>query len=335
MEKGTRVNLYPLKFKPLYFDKIWGGSKIHDHLQHKDAPAKNCGEVWLLSAVTGSESVVTNGKLKGNTLSEVYEVFLDELVGENIYNKSPDMFPLLIKIIDANHWLSIQVHPNDELAMERYNTTGKTELWYIMAADKTAKLISGFSREIDRNTLLFLIENGLLKDVLKYEEVIKGDVFFIPAGRVHAIGPGIMLAEIQQTSDKTYRLYDWDRTDKDGNKREIHLDKAFEAVNYSVVDDAKIDYHRVPQSANSIISSEYFSVNIILAEKTMQKNYSGYDTFIILFFTDGEGSIIVNGESYKYNKAEVILLPATTQLVELSPDTSTELLEIFIEEGGE
>ena len=330
MKKETRLNLYPLKFKPLFREKPWGGSRIRDDFGYTGVPEGLCGEAWLLSAVPGSESVVDNGPLKGNSLAEVYEIFMEELVGEKVYKKSPDQFPLLIKILDANEWLSVQVHPDDDLAMERYGTTGKSEMWYILDAAPDAQLISGFEKEAERNTLVFLTENGLLPDILHYEKVSKGDLFYTPAGRIHAIGPGTLLAEIQQTSDTTYRLYDWNRTDESGKLRETHLSQAIEALDFSIIENAKTEYTANINTSNPLLSEEHFTANLIVCHEPMNNDYTMLDSFVILMFTEGEGTLLSENILVPYHKGEVILLPAYTEKIDIVPAAPTEIIEVFV-----
>jgi len=227
-------SLYPLKFHPVFKDKLWGGDKIKTVLGLDYGNLPNCGEAWVISGYSDNVSVVQNGFLQGNDLNELISIYMGDLVGDSVYEQFGDEFPLLLKFIDAHDWLSIQVHPDDELAQKRQMPNGKTEMWYILQADKDAKLITGFKEKIDSETYLkYLIENKL-PEILNYETVDAGDVFFLPAGRVHATGPGILLAEIQQSSDATYRIYDWDRIDDAGKKRELHTSDALDAIDYSI-----------------------------------------------------------------------------------------------------
>ena len=224
--------LYPLKFKNIFKDKIWGGQKINTILGKDYTPLSNCGEMWVVSGVEGNQSIVENGFLAENELNEVVEIYMGDLVGEEVYEKYGNEFPVLIKFIDANDFLSIQVHPDDNLAKKRHAGNGKTEMWYIVEASPEAELISGFSKKVDKETYLEHLQNKTLKEILNFERVKAGDVFYMPAGRVHAIGPGILLAEIQQTSDITYRIYDWDRLGVDGSLRELHTDLALDAIDF-------------------------------------------------------------------------------------------------------
>jgi len=229
-------HLYPLKFKPIFKDKIWGGNKIKTLLNKDFSPLPNCGESWEISGVQDEISVVSNGFLIGNNLQELIEIYMGDLVGDQVYQKYGIEFPLLIKFIDAHDDLSIQVHPNDKLAMQRHNAYGKTEMWYIIDADRGAKLISGFNTEVTKDAYIKHLENNTLNLILNYEEVKAGDVFFMPAGRVHAIGKGILLTEIQQTSDITYRIYDYNRKGTDGKPRELHTSLALDAIDFKSYD---------------------------------------------------------------------------------------------------
>lgn len=236
--------LYPLKFEPQYFEKIWGGQHIKT-LLHKDfGKLLNCGEMWILSGVEGHNSVVTNGNFAGDELNDLVEVFMGDLVGDNVFDKYGEQFPLLVKIIDPITWLSVQVHPDDELAKKIGLENGKTEMWYVMHAEHHAELVSGFNRDINKDEFRHLIENKEIEKVLNYEHVHEGDVFFIPARRIHALGPGCMVAEIQQTSDTTYRVYDWDRIDRYGMYRELHVEQALYTLNYKKEDNYKTDYDK-------------------------------------------------------------------------------------------
>jgi len=328
--KERSISLYPMKFTPLFREKPWGGDRFRASWGFSNVPEGPVGEAWLLSAVPGSETVVANGVLQGNTLAEVYEVFMEELTGERVYEAYPDQFPLLIKLLDANEWLSVQVHPNDTLAMERYGTPGKTEMWYILDAAPDATIISGFNRDIDRSTLVFVTENNGLSDLMHHEPVAPRDLFYTPAGRVHAIGPGILLAEIQQTSDVTYRLYDWGRTDPHGKPRETHLAKALDAIDFTQPEQIKSPYNRTPDRANKMLHTAHFAVNLIPCQSPLQNDYTLLDTCVVLMCTEGSGNLISGPYLLPFTKGEVILLPADTQQVEIVPDKHAEILEIHI-----
>jgi len=320
--------LYPLKFAPIFKEKIWGGRKMETFM---GAPIEKCGEAWILSGVEGNESIVTNGFLEGNNLNELIEVYMYDLVGEENYNRFGQEFPVLVKIIDANDWLSIQVHPDDALAMQRKIGRGKTEMWYILEAEHGARLISGFSRQSNRNEYLRYLEEGRLPEILNFENVEKGDVFFMPAGRVHALGPGILLAEIQETSDTTYRIFDWNRTDDEGKPRELHLEEALDAIDFNVHNDYKIPIHKNPNQTVPLADCEHFTTNVIhLAGKSVNKDLSALDSFVAYICTQGMAGIQYPGGTEKLKPGEAILVPAITEEISIIPYTDSELLEIYI-----
>jgi len=239
--------LYPLKFTPIFKQVIWGGDKLKNQLEKKNAPGKT-GESWEISGVEGDVSKVSNGFLKGNALDELIEVYMGDLVGEGVYEKFGTDFPVLIKFIDANDNLSVQVHPDDAFSEEYHGKRGKTEMWYVLDAEENAELISGFKKDVDEKVFMDHLDNKKLSEILNSEPVKPGDVFFLPAKRVHAIGAGILLTEIQQTSDVTYRIYDWDRVDKDGNSRELHLDHSLKVMDYKKRNDIRTNYEAINNS---------------------------------------------------------------------------------------
>ena len=257
--------MYPLKFEPILKQTLWGGDKIIP-FKHLNETLPNVGESWEVSAVEGSESVVANGADKGYTLPEMVRKYKEELVGEANYARFGNKFPLLIKFIDAKLDLSIQVHPGDELAKKRHNSFGKNEMWYVIAADKGAKLISGFAEEITPKEYKDRVHNGTFAEVLQTCAIEPGDVFYVPAGRVHGIGAGAFVAEIQQTSDITYRIFDYNRKDKDGKSRELHTSQAMDAINFSdVQDDFRTEYERVQNEPVEMVASPYFTTSVYLS----------------------------------------------------------------------
>jgi mannose-6-phosphate isomerase len=325
------MSLYPLKFEPICLEKIWGGNRLKT-LLGKKYNSKNCGESWEISGVEGNISVVANGFLKGNDLSELIEIYMGELVGDKVYEQFGAEFPLLIKFIDAQDDLSIQVHPNDELSKERHNAFGKTEMWYVVDVAEGALINSGFNQPVDRSKYLEYLENGNLTDLLKYDEVKSGDVFFIPAGRVHAIGKGSMVAEIQQTSDVTYRIFDYNRKDDKGNLRELHTDLALEAIDFSYLDDYKTKYIAELNKTTEIVSCRYFTTNILEFDKPIEKDYNNLDSFVI--YMNLEGNFIIETEegTDQVAKGETILIPASIEFVKLNPQNGkVKLLEVYIQ----
>jgi mannose-6-phosphate isomerase len=324
--------LYPLKFIPICKDKIWGGNKLKQILNKAYPELPNCGESWEISGYQNEVSVVANGFLKGNNLEELIEVYMGDLVGEKIFDRFGTEFPILIKFIDANDNLSIQVHPNDELAMERHDSFGKTEMWYVVQADPGSKLISGFNRKMDKQEYLRYFNNGQLEEILNYEEVKAGDVFFMPAGRVHAIGKGIVIAEIQQTSDVTYRIYDFNRVDDHGNPRELHTDLAVDAIDYHFESNYRTEYQLVDNHPVKLAECSYFTTNLLLINASVERDFSDLDTFVIYSCLEGEYTLSWEDQSVAVFKGETILVPALISNFVLSVINSrpATLLEVYI-----
>lgn len=323
------MNLYPLKFEPIYKKKIWGGNKL-GLLLNKDKNISNLGESWEISAVESSISIISNGFLEGNDLQETLEMYMGELVGDKIFDKFGIEFPLLIKFIDAQEDLSIQVHPNDEQAKERHKAYGKTELWYVLDAEENAKLISGFSGNIDKSEYLKSLNNNKLFNILNYEKVKAGDVLFIPPGRIHTIGKGIVLAEIQQTSDITYRIYDYNRTDKEGNARDLHTDLALDVLDFQKYDKYKTDYTPSLNKTKELEKCQYFTVNILEFDAIIEKDYQLLDSFIIYICVEGEIEIETDENKTSLIKGETVLIPASITQLKLHPKGKAKVLEVYI-----
>jgi len=322
--------LYPLKFKPRFRDKIWGGQKIKNVLGMDFGDLPNCGEAWVLSGVDKNETVVSEGFLEGNELNELVEVYMDELVGGKVYDKYKNEFPILVKFIDANDWLSIQVHPDDTLAQKRNIGNGKTEMWYIISGDEKSELISGFSKKVNQKVYLDHLNNKTLKEILNFEKVNAGDIFYMPAGRVHALGPGILLAEIQQTSDTTYRIYDWDRVDNEGKSRDLHTDEALEAIDYNVYDDYKTKYPQVKNETAPAVSEKYFTTNVISLDQPLKKNYEELDSFVIYTCVQGNLKVKFDDGQSDLKMGECMLIPNILNEIEIFPSNESKLLETYI-----
>ena len=321
--------LYPLKFSPILKDKIWGGTKLKS-LFDKAAATDKLGESWELSGYDGDESVVTNGFLAGNNLQELIEVYMGELVGDTIYDDFGLSFPLLFKLIDANENLSIQVHPGDEVAAERHNSFGKTEMWYVVDADPGAQLIIGFNEDCTQESYLDALKNDKVEDLLQNVPVEKGDVFFIPAGLVHAIGKGAVIAEIQQSSDITYRIYDYKRTDDNGNERELHTEQALDVINFSASKNPKTPYKALLNEVTTLVSCDYFTTNIIRFNEGLTRHYAALDSFVAYMCLDGNFVIETAGEKTIVNKGDTVLIPASIDDLNLIPDAEATLLEVYI-----
>lgn len=323
--------LYPLKMVPQIKDKIWGGKRLRDILGKAGASEK-AGESWEISGVQDNISIVENGFLAGNNLQELIEVYMGDLVGDKIYEKFGIEFPLLIKFIDASEKLSIQVHPNDEMARERHNSYGKTEMWYILYAEKDSELIAGFNKKIDKNIYLKHFKNKTLNKILNIVKIHSDDVIFLPAGRIHSIGAGILLAEIQQTSDITYRIYDFDRLDDKGNPRELHNDLALDAIDYGFYNNYKQDYKTKSNESSELVSCKYFTTNILSFNKPVIREYINIDSFVIYMCLDGELSIDYrDNDSEKIRKGETVLIPAELDNLVLEPVVQSKILEIYID----
>lgn len=324
--------MYPLKFEPILKQTLWGGDKIIP-FKHLNETLPNVGESWEVSAVEGSESVVANGADKGYTLPEMVRKYKEELVGEANYARFGNKFPLLIKFIDAKLDLSIQVHPGDELAKKRHNSFGKNEMWYVIAADKGAKLISGFAEEITPKEYKDRVHNGTFAEVLQTCSIEPGDVFYVPAGRVHGIGAGAFVAEIQQTSDITYRIFDYNRKDKDGKSRELHTSQAMDAINFSdVQDDFRTEYERIQNEPVEMVASPYFTTSVYDMTEEITCDYSELDSFVIFICVEGSCRLTDDNQNEITLRAgETVLLPAAVQEVTIVPEGQrVKLLETYV-----
>lgn len=321
--------LYPLKFQPILKDKIWGGIKLKSIFEKK-ALTDKLGESWELSGYENDESEVVNGFLAGNNLAELIEIYMGELIGDKVYEQYGLSFPLLFKLIDANENLSIQVHPGDEVAAERHNSFGKTEMWYVVDADPGAELIIGFSNDCDRDAYLDALEEGRVEELLQKVPVKKGDVFFIPAGLVHAIGKGVVVAEIQQSSDITYRIYDYKRVDDQGNERELHTEQALDVINFSASPNPKTAYQIAKNEITPLVSCEYFNTNILQFDRGLTRNYGNLDSFVAYMCLEGNFLIETGEEKLLVNKGDTILIPACINEVGLLPDGQVTLLEVHV-----
>ncbi len=319
--------LYPLKFKPILKDKIWGGTKLIEQF-NKPSNSKQLGESWEISTVPGDVSEVVNGEFKSQNLQDLLELYKGDLIGDKNYERFGNNFPLLIKFIDAKQDLSIQLHPDDDLAKSRHNSFGKTEMWYVMQADENANLIVGFNQEIDGKTYLRHLEEKTLTEILNFDKVKAGDTYFIEAGRVHAIGAGVLLAEIQQTSDVTYRVYDWDRVDEEGNERELHNDIAIDAFKFDLKDDFRVDYSKEKNASNKMVSCPFFTTNFIELDSSIEKE-NIHDSFLIYMCVDGEVEVATEDTKEIISKGETVLLPATVKDFTLN-SKNAKLLEVYV-----
>ena len=323
-----KINQF-LKFTPILKEKIWGGEKLMN-LLNKESDKTNIGESWELSDVEENVSIVSNGSLKGKTLKDLIVKHKSDILGKKVYDVFGDNFPLLIKFIDAKKALSIQLHPNDDLAKKRHNSFGKTEMWYVMQADKYSNLIVGFKKDSTKEEYLYHLENKSLLSILNTDVIEKGDAYFIPTGRIHAIGAGVLLAEIQQTSDITYRVYDWDRQTLDGTYRDLHTKEALEAINYSADESYKTPYFKKENKSSEIISCQYFTTNILPVVGEIDINHQEKDSFVIYMCIAGKVEFQYENQNEKLQIGETLLIPASIKEIQIFSDEKSELLEVYI-----
>ena len=314
-------------FEPLLKQTLWGGSKIIP-FKHLDAQLENVGESWEISGVSGNETIVANGQYKGMSLNQLVRELKGSLVGEENYQRFGDEFPLLIKFIDACQDLSIQVHPTDEIAHRQGKSRGKTEMWYTLESAPGAQLYNGLKQQITPEQYKEMVADDTITDALARYEVKEGDVFFIPAGRIHAIGAGCFVAEIQQTSDVTYRIYDFKRKDKNGNYRELHTQLASESIDYTVLDNYRTVYEPVKNEGTQVVTCPYFTTAVYDLDEPMTLDYSELDSFVILIAVKGGGQLISEGEEMSFQMGDTVLLPATTK--EVKVEGTVKFLETYV-----
>lgn len=329
MKLTEPMKLYPLSFAPIFKYRLWGGEKLRTEL-NKEYDGTQMGESWEISDVDGSETKVTNGPLAGKTLDNLIDEFGSAFLGKTVMERFGKDFPLLIKFIDAKTPLSIQVHPNDKTARVRHNSFGKNEMWYIMQSDENAEIIVGFKEDTDTATYQNAIQGGNVLELLNVEKTNAGDLFHIPTGRVHAIGAGVVLAEIQQTSDITYRIYDYDRVDtKTGKTRDLHNDLAVEVIDFKGHEAYKTPYRTEDNQSVEVMNTPYFTTNIITVTKEVYCDYATTDSFVILMCVDGALELFWEDAHYSLNKGETILLPATINNITLK-SSGARVLEVMV-----
>ncbi|MEM7187659.1 MAG: type I phosphomannose isomerase catalytic subunit [Bacteroidota bacterium] len=319
--------LYPLLFKPQLQPKIWGGERLA--ADYGKRSSGKIGESWEVSGVEGHVSLVTNGALEGRPLNHLIASYGPELLGKTVFDTFGKTFPLLIKFIDAKEDLSVQLHPDDKIAKERHNSFGKTEMWYILDAEENARLILGFNVPMDKEQYQEHLAAGTLTEALREVPVVPGDAFYIKPGTVHAIGAGTVLAEIQQTSDITYRIYDWDRPDVDGTMRALHTELALDVIDFSSSSEAELAYTAIADGAAGICTSPYFETKLLQLSKPMTRSVRDIDSFVIYMCTEGAVVVTAMGHSEKIKKGTTLLVPACAETVELDTEGAT-LLEVYV-----
>tara|TARA_B110000503_G_scaffold137518_1_gene221864 strand:+ start:776 stop:1753 length:978 start_codon:yes stop_codon:yes gene_type:complete len=325
------MKLYPLKFTPVFKYRLWGGEKLKSVLNKKYAET-NIGESWEISAVEEGETVVAAGSLQGKTLQDLIKEYKGAFLGKAVYEQFGNDFPLLIKFIDAKTPLSIQVHPGNEIAKERHNSFGKNEMWYVMEADAAAELIVGFDKKLAKEAYQKSVADGSILNLMHHENVAEGDTFYIPTGRVHAIGAGVLLAEIQQTSDITYRMFDYNRVDaKTGKLRDLHNDLAIDVIDFECHESYKTSYATKKNVSNALVHSPYFTSNLLIIEGSLKKDYSSLDSFVIYICVAGAIELSCNNETFSFKRGETMLLPAAQEHVELKAiSEGSKLLEVYL-----
>ena len=340
------------RFEPLLKQTIWGGDKIipFKHLtSHLSPLTSNIGESWEISGVSGSETIVAEGPDKGKSLNQLLREQKDLLIGKDNYERFGDEFPLLVKFIDAQKDLSIQVHPNDEMAQRHGKPHGKTEMWYCLGDVETSNqgvqdnspeassdvlnsqppfIYNGLKQKITPEQYEQMVEDGTITDALARYDIHEGDVFFIPAGRIHAIGAGSFVTEIQQTSDVTYRIYDYKRKDKNGNYRELHTKEAAESIDYMVLPNYRAGYEPKQNEGVELVQCPYFTTSVYDLTEPMTLDYSELDSFVILIAVKGEGKLICEGEEQSFRMGDTVLLPATTK--EVHVEGTVKFLETYV-----
>lgn len=326
VEKQKALN-YPIKFIPILKEKVWGGNSL-SKLFNKKADSDKIGESWELSAVPNNISVVSNGILKGKKLTTLIQKYTYNFLGKKVYTTYGETFPLLFKFIDAAQNLSVQLHPDDLIAKKRHNSFGKTEMWYIIKAKKVAKLILGFNKALTKDTFNKIVKSNKIETVLNFEQVKSGDCFFIKPGTVHAIGAGILLAEIQQTSDITYRIYDWNRKGLDGQLRPLHVTESLDVINFNTKD-YKINYTDINNKPVLLVNNPYFTTNKLNVTKTINRDFRAIDSFVVYMCLKGKATIKVQNNETPVYAGETVLIPA--QISELQIKTSqATFLEVYI-----
>jgi mannose-6-phosphate isomerase len=328
------MRLYPLVFTPLLKEKIWGGDKLKKEF-NKASLFSHAGESWELSCIEGEVSVVADGPLKGRDLRSLLRESGPDIMGKKVFAAYGPEFPLLFKFIDAAQDLSVQVHPGDELAQARHGSRGKTEMWYVLSAEPGALLLSGFRKAVKKKDYPRLAASGEIMDALASYPVKSGDVFFIPAGRVHAIGGGIVLAEVQQTSDITYRIFDYNRRGADDKPRILHTELAADAIDFTVQSDYRTHYHALKNEAVKIAECPFFTVNLISISSSVRRVLKDRDSFIVYMCADGAARLSCCADITELKKGDTVLVPACLADIVLSvsdPSSTSgaKILEIYV-----
>ena len=322
--------LYPLKFKPVILEKVWGAGRLKTIYGKDCRDIEKCGESWEISGVESRASVIENGFLAGNDLHEILEIYMEDLVGEHVFSSYGIKFPLLVKLLDTSDYLSLQVHPYNGFVDGDTKYAGKTEMWYILNAEPGSEIIAGFKKDVSRETFLNSLRDKSLKQLLNVYKPKPGDAFFIPAGTLHAIGAGVTLIEIQQASDDTFRVYDWDRPGLDGKPRELHLEKALKVIDFNANLSCKIDYAEVVNSPVNLVEDKLFTVNLLTIDKNTKLDYIRINSFVILCCVEGSFKLRYNEGMEEVKAGQCLLLPSELNEVEFVTSEKTKIAEVYL-----
>ncbi len=329
--------LYPFKFRAQLFHKLWGGHTIEKWYDHVPADYENVGEAWVISDIEKYPTEVSNGSHAGDSLQDLLEVYMDELVGEKVYEVFGNQFPLLMKFIDASDDLSIQVHPDDEYALENEQSAGKTEMWYVLPSQGKGSIYLGWNQTMNASLIHAAIADGSLAKYLQHMDVKEGDVAFIPAGTVHAMQRDTIVAEIQENSDITYRLYDYNRVGNDGRMRPLKLDKALDVMNYSQTKETTASHPQpVVNGVVNLCKSPYFTTNLLTLNRSVQRDYAPLDSFVAFMCVGGEASLTAldcetEDRTVSLKIGEAVLIPAALNDIRIEPKGECKLIEIYID----
>lgn len=323
-------DLYPLKFEPDLKEKVWGGTTLFTNYNKRTSESSVIGESWEISGLSDNQSVVSNGFLAGNNIEEIIEIYMGDITGDAVFDKFGNEFPLLIKFIEAKQDLSIQVHPDNNLARKRHQAYGKTEMWYILESKIGSQIYTGFKEGVTKEMYEEALLNGRVTELLNAESAVSGDFFFTPAGRIHAIGAGTVLVEIQQTSDITYRIFDWNRINTGKETRELHTDLALDAIDFSASGRNKMHIDPELNKKVNLVSCEFFNTSLLKFNIPINKEYYDIDSFVVYICIEGEFLICWDGNQEKISKGQTVLLPAMIKEIMLEPIKEAHLLEIFI-----
>ncbi len=322
----------PFKLQPVLKEKIWGGRKLETILEKKLPPGKY-GESWEASTHPNGTNIIGSGELRGMSLDKAIEKYPKELLGETVLEQGYKTLPVLIKFIDATDKLSVQVHPDDNYALKHENDRGKTEMWYVLHTEGKQQLIYGLKEGTTRQSLREAIDSNRIEKYLRYVDIKRGDLLFVPAGTVHAILGGVLILEIQESSDSTYRLYDWNRVGFDGKPRPLHIDKALEVINYNTNQNVTIPTREPTEYGyfSKLVRCPYFNTDLYVLQRAMHFRKEKRKGFEILILIKGKLVMETSEENYTIKKGETIFIPPGCENIYLKPQTESECVTVFLD----